>query len=93
MTDHAVLRYTTRTRCDECGDHVGQQCSVMGHAVREALFLDVSDPEALSGLVAYAIDANHGRPTFAIARAVIDELLAEAPAPCGGAAGRRPDEV
>lgn len=75
----AVRRYTKRERCDECGDNVGQQCSFMAHKVRDVVFLDVSDPEGLSGLVAYAIDANNGRPTFAVAQAVMDELLDGAP--------------
>jgi hypothetical protein len=35
--------------------------------------------DALSGIVAYAIDTNHGRPTFAIAREVMRALAADGP--------------
>lgn len=38
--------------------------------------IDVTNPDQLAGIVAHAIDANHGRPTFAIAREVVAELLA-----------------
>jgi hypothetical protein len=33
-----------------------------------------SDPEAISGLVAHSLDVNHGRSSFAIAQAVVDDL-------------------
>jgi (2Fe-2S) ferredoxin len=35
--------------------------------------------DALSGLVAYVIDTNYGRPSFAVAREVIRELVKDGP--------------
>lgn len=52
MKGPQVRQCMTTRRCDECGEHVGQQCAFMGHTVRNVLWVEVDRKDATSALEA-----------------------------------------